>query len=118
MTIHQHTDDERTCARCDDAAVDGSRFCSDHGPLATDGGVVTAWFESWDDLDHGDQITYVGPGDLPDDYATPLDRELPYTFQHVSAGGTLSCLTRFTGRKRLAPEHPANDPAHWEVVDE
>ena len=28
----------RTCARCDSDAVDGSRYCDEHGPLATDGG--------------------------------------------------------------------------------
>jgi len=34
-------DGARTCARCDDSAEPGSRFCADHGRVVTDGGVAS-----------------------------------------------------------------------------
>jgi hypothetical protein len=72
---------------------------------------------SLDGLEHGDQIVYIGPDSLESPYVPPLDRDEPYTFKHVSVGGTLTCETRFGGRKILEPEHPANDPDHWRLAD-
>ena len=72
--------------------------------------------QSFNKLNYGDEIRYVGPDEVGSPFATPLNYETPYQFQHVSAGGTLSCLTWFNGRKRLAPEHPCNNPAYWEVA--
>jgi hypothetical protein len=82
------------------------------GPM-TDGGVG-----SFEDLTYGDELRYVGPDDVGDGWASPRDYDGPFTFQHVTVGGTLSLLTRFKGRKRYAPEHPCNNRAYWEVVDE
>jgi hypothetical protein len=39
----------RTCARCDSDAVPGSRFCDDHGRIATDGGYPDDYDPSWVD---------------------------------------------------------------------
>ncbi len=72
--------------------------------------------DDFGELSHGDEIEYVGPEDLPGGWAAPLDRNQPYEFQHVSVGGTLTCHTRFGGKKRLSPEHPANDPARWDRI--
>jgi hypothetical protein len=74
--------------------------------------------QSFDQLDYGATLTYVGPDSFDGEFVSPPDYQLPFTFQHVSLHGTVSFLTRFNGRKRYAPAHPANDPAHWEVVDD
>lgn len=66
------------------------------------------------DLHYGDEIVYVGPEDLPGTAVAPKDYKQPYTFRHVSTGGTLSCYTTFNGPKHLSPDHPANDPEYWE----
>lgn len=85
-----------------------------HNPdLATDGGTS---IESFETLSCGDEIEYVGSDELPDGYAAPREGQQPYQFQHVSVGGTLGCLTKFNGKRRLAPDHPANDPAMWRLV--
>ena len=72
---------------------------------------------AYDDLQFGDQLRYVGPDDLDGEYAVPKDRHAPFEFRHVTVGGTLVLETCHNARRRLAPEHPANERAHWEVVD-
>lgn len=69
--------------------------------------------DSFGDLDHGEEIAYVGPDEFPGEWDTPHRHELPYRFLHVTTGGALVCLTRFDGKRRLPPEHPANDPGKW-----
>ena len=68
------------------------------------------------DVAFGAGLRYVGPDDLGDGWATPGDIHGPYEFRHVSVGGTLTLETRFNARRRLAPEHPANDREYWERV--
>ena len=65
-----------------------------------------------------DGVRYVGPSTIDSPYAAPPDWKMPYEFKHVSVGGTLTLETTFNGRKRLAPDHPANDPDNWEKVGE
>lgn len=79
--------------------------------LVADGGDRP--LDTFDDLEYGDRIVYIGPEDLEGDWAAPKASRQPYTFEHVSIGGTLTCETRFKGHKYLAPEHPANDPQNW-----
>ena len=69
--------------------------------------------DSFDDVEHGDQLVYTGPDNLPSPHVPPLDRDNPYTFKHVSLHGTVTFETRFGGRKYLDDEHPANNPDHW-----
>lgn len=71
----------------------------------------------FDSLSYGDTLRYVGPDSFESDAVAPADWKQPYTFRYVSHHGTLACHTKFNGPKNLAPDHPANDPAHWEVVD-
>lgn len=72
---------------------------------------------SFDALRYGDRIEYVGPEAFPGEWAAPKPHEQPYTFKHRSAGGTLACSTVHNAPKRLGPDHPANDPAYWRVVN-
>lgn len=78
----------------------------------TDGEGLTD-FES---LSRGDELEYVGPADVGGEFIAPAEKDLPYTFQHVSVGGTLCCTTQFNFPRRLAPEHPANDPDNWTLA--
>jgi hypothetical protein len=71
----------------------------------------------FDDLHYGDELRYVGPDEFDGSPVAPKDWKQPYTFKFVSMHGTLSCLTKFNGPKRLAPDHPANNPAYWERVE-
>ena len=94
---------------------------ADSGPFSTKLGSRQRFervgLASFDDLSYGDEIRYIGPNEVDGEYVTPADWKQPYQFQSVSVGGTLSCLTKFNGQKRLAPEHPCNDPAAWERVE-
>ena len=69
--------------------------------------------QSFDDLQYGDKLVYIGPDRLPSPYAAPRDYQQPYQFQHVSFHGTLKCLTRHGSPKYLTRDHPANDPENW-----
>jgi hypothetical protein len=73
--------------------------------------------ESFDALTHGDRLRYTGPDEFDGDAVAPSDWKQPYAFRYVSMHGTLACHTKFNGLKNLAPDHPANDPTFWEVVD-
>ena len=73
--------------------------------------------EEYDDLQFGDTLEYVGPADFGGEWVAPDDLHGPYEFKHVSVGGMLTLGTRFKGRRRLAPEHPANDRSNWRVVE-
>jgi hypothetical protein len=68
---------------------------------------------SFDILRYGDKIVYIGPERLPSPFAAPIGYKQPYTFCHVSAGGTLKCETKFNEPQSLSPDHPANTPANW-----
>lgn len=85
---------------------------ADTPDVMTDGGLVGT-LASFEDLAYGDKIEYVGPDEFGDEWAVPNDWKMPYTFQYVSMEGTLACLTKFDGKKRLRPEHPANNPNYW-----
>jgi hypothetical protein len=74
--------------------------------------------DSFDELRYGDEITYVGPDEVPTPHATPKDRALPYTFNYVSYGGTVVYTDTYNGHKEHAPEHPCNNPAYWERVEQ
>jgi hypothetical protein len=80
--------------------------------VMTDGGLV-ATLDSFEELEYGDKIEYVGPDEFGDEWAAPSDWKMPYTFQHMTHDGTLACITTFKGKKRLAPEHPANNAEYW-----
>jgi hypothetical protein len=71
---------------------------------------------SFNAFSYGDKIRYIGPEDLPGEWAAPRTGEQPYTFRFESMHGTLGCFTKFNGKKILAPEHPANNPDFWEQV--
>jgi hypothetical protein len=78
----------------------------------------TTHTNQYDDLRYGDTIRYVGPAELGDEWSAPSDLHGPYTFRYESAFGTLALHTTFKGNRVYSPDHPANDRAHWEVVDE
>jgi hypothetical protein len=74
--------------------------------------------ESFENLSYGTDLTYVGPDEVGTPHATPKDRALPYMFKFVSHGGTVVFSDTYNGHKELAPDHPCNNPAYWERVDE
>ena len=74
--------------------------------------------KSFDELSYGDVLEYVGPENFDGEFVAPAGWKQPYTFEHISLHGTLSCLTKFNGKKRLSADHPANDPTFWRVVSE
>lgn len=78
----------------------------------------TSHADQYDDLQYGDTIRYVGPEELGDGWAAPDDLHGPYMYRSESTGGTLALHTTFKGNRYYSPEHPANNRAYWEVVDE
>lgn len=72
--------------------------------------------DAFADVAFGERLRYIGPGEFEGEWAAPGGIHGPYEFRHVSVGGTLTLETRFNARRNLAPEHPANDRAYWEVL--
>jgi hypothetical protein len=73
--------------------------------------------QSFEELSYGDEIRYVGPEPLPGEYVAPTDWTLPYSFRCVYSHGSLGFYTKHNERRHYAPDHPANNPAFWEVVE-
>ncbi|WP_134672648.1 hypothetical protein [Halorussus marinus] len=108
--------------RCTECGGESSTRLPNHEPtcpvILDDGEYAVDALSSFDQLDYGDTIEYVGPDEFDGETAVaPQDWKQPYTFRSLSVGGTLSCDTRFNGKKVLTPDHPANNPEYWRPVD-
>ena len=70
---------------------------------------------SFNDVPPGATIEYVGTDEFDGEFVAPDELHGPYEFKHVSIHGTLTLNTCFNGRRRLSPDHPANDRDNWRV---